>query len=361
MSIRTKRKIRVLIVAAAAPIIGGQTVQAQRLLKSLVRNEKIDATLQPINPVFFPRLQRVKFLRTFLTWPRYVYDLFQQIPHHDVIHIFSASYLSFVIAPSPAMVVARLFGKPSILNYHSGEADEHLTRWRRSVYPTIRRFDRIVVPSEYLVQVFLKHGFHAEAIPNYAETESFEFRLRDPLRPVFISNRNFETHYNVESTLKAFRIIQAREPAARLIVVGDGPERGKLHRIAADLRLANVEFRGPVPPSAMPLAYQEADIFLNSSTIDNMPLSLLESFAAGLPIVSSDAGGIPFIVEHERTGLLVNVNDEEALAKQALRLLENQGLANRLVTAGRQELAKYSYEKVVDKWVHLYRSMAKPE
>src|SRR6185295_19798194 len=96
---------------------------------------------------------------------------------YDVVHIFSASYFSFVLAQTPAILISKLFGKKILLNYHSGEAEDHLTRWR-SALPTIRLVDEVAVPSAYLVRVFAKFGIQARAINNLIELENFIFRER---------------------------------------------------------------------------------------------------------------------------------------------------------------------------------------
>src|SRR5204862_2277503 len=105
----------------------------------------------PVLPGVLRYLQRVKYLRTIVTAIRYLASLARQLRHQDVVHIFSASYWSFILAPSPAVLIARAYGKRVILNYHSGEAMDHLTHWPRTTMPILRRADHIVVPSGYLV------------------------------------------------------------------------------------------------------------------------------------------------------------------------------------------------------------------
>src|SRR6185369_6691504 len=141
-----------------------------------------------------------------------------------------------------------------------------------------------------------------------------------PLRPIFLSNRNLYPLYNVACTLRAFARIQQSFPEARLIVAGGGRQRPDLESLASELKLQNVEFRGLVSPGKMSELYDEADIYLNSSNIDNMPGSIIESFVCGLPVVSTNAGGIRCIITHGRTGLLVPKNDYEAMASWAIRL-----------------------------------------
>lgn len=351
-----KRPIKVLIVAPALPMVGGQAVQALRLLDKFREESELQVDLQPVNPVFLPVLQKIKYVRTVVTTAKYLFDLLVKIPRYDVIHIFSASYFSFLLAPTPAVLIAKLFGKKTILNYRSGEAEDHLSRWKTAV-PLIRLFDRTIVPSGYLVDVFAKFGLNAEPIANFINPENFTRRERDPLKPVFLSNRNFEELYNVDCVLRAFGVIQREYPNARLIVAGDGLEKARIHQLARKLNLENVEFLGSVRQGEMAPLYARADIYLNGSSIDNMPNSIIEAFAAGTPVVSTNAGGIPYFVTDGKTGLLVEVDDHEALAEKAVELLEHPDLAKRIISEASAQSTKYTWEKVKEKWLALYRDL----
>jgi glycosyltransferase involved in cell wall biosynthesis len=348
---------RVLLVAPSLRFLGGQAIQAQRLRDHLRQQPWVSVDLLPVDPVLpapLNRLQRIKYVRTVVTTLAYVASLFRTVPRYDVIHAFSASYWSFLLAPAPAVLVARLFGKRAIVNYRSGEADDHLTRWGWHAIPLLR-LSKIVVPSGYLVAVFRKFGLSATSIPNFLDLDSLPYRRRTNVRPKFLSNRNFEAHYNVASILRAFAVIQASVPEATLDVVGDGPERERLHALAAELQLQHVTFVGPVPPKDMRQRYDAADIYLNAPVIDNMPGSILEAFACGLPVVTSDAGGIPYIVRNEENGLLTSANDHLALAKGALRLLADQALALSLTDNARREAeTTYTWELVREGWRHVY-------
>src|SRR6266851_6087328 len=232
---RETTKLRVLIVAPSLDILGGQAVQAARLLDRLRQEPGLEVGFLAVNPRLpgvLRKLQAVKYVRTVVTSIAYIASLFSRVWKYDVIHIFSASYFSFVLAPTPALLIGKLFGKKLLLNYHSGEAEDHLQRWRRSAIPTIRIADELIVPSPYLVRAFAKVGLRAKAIFNLIETDRFPFRERPRLRPVFLSNRNFERHYGVDRVLRAFATIQKRIPEARLIIAGDGPERTSLERLA---------------------------------------------------------------------------------------------------------------------------------
>jgi glycosyltransferase involved in cell wall biosynthesis len=352
--------LRVLIVAPSIDILGGQAVQAARLLEGLAEEPSLEVGFLPINPRLpgpFRQLQRIKYVRTFVTTLQYAVSLLKHVRKYDLVHIFSAAYFSFVLAPTPAMLVSKLYGKKIVLNYHSGEAEDHLTRWRRTAIPTLKLADAIAVQSDYLVSVFARFNVEARAISNHLETERFRFRERKPLRPIFLANRNLEPHYNVGCVLRAFAKIQGRMPEAQLIVVGDGSQRAELELLARSLDLRQTEFRGRIPPEEMRDVYDEADIYLNASNIDSMPISILEAFASGLAVVTTCAGGIPFIVTHERTGLMVERDDDEALALAALRLLEDEALASSLTGNAFSECEKYSWPAVRDAWLGLYREV----
>jgi glycosyltransferase involved in cell wall biosynthesis len=353
----TLKPVRVVIVAPSLDILGGQAVQAARLLERLRQEPGVEVDFLPVNPRLpgvLRKLQAIKYVRTAVTSIAYLASLFNRLRKYDVVHIFSASYLSFLLAPTPAILVARLYGKAILLNYHSGEAEDHLQRWRRSAIPTLRLADELIVPSPYLVRIFAKFGIQAKPIYNLIETDRFRFRERLPLRPVFLSNRNFEKHYGVDCVLRAFAVIQDRIPQAQLIIAGDGPERASLEPLARDLKLQNTEFVGRVGHEKVVELYDAADIFLNGSLIDNQPLSLLEAFACGLPVVTTDAGGIPDMVAAERTGLLVPMGAHEELAAGAFRLLDDSKFAQALIQQAREECRKYRWEALRDEWLDLY-------
>jgi len=353
---------RVLLVGPSLDILGGQAVQLARLLEHFRASAGIEVDFLPVNPRLpapFRPLQRIKYVRTVATSITYLISLLRRARRYDVVHAFSASYYSYMLAPLPALMVAKLYRRRTVLNYRSGEADDHLANWRRSAAPTMRRFaDVIVVPSGYLVDVFGRHGLAARSIFNFVDLGMLPYRERDELRPVFLSNRNFEPLYNVRCTLDAFAIVQNAVPEARLILVGDGSQRPMLERHARDLQLRNVTFLGRVPPQRMGALYDEADIYLNSPDIDNMPGSIIEAYAVGLPVVTTDAGGIPYIVRHEETGLMVSRGDAPAMAAAALRLLHEPGLARRLSAQARAICERqYIWPAVEAEWLELYDTL----
>ena len=361
LSSNVKNQLRVLIAAPSLDILGGQSRQAVRLIEGLKRDTDLEIGFLPHNPRLpgvLRALQKVKYLRTVVTTAAYVMLLVWKVRKYDIVHVFSASYYSYSLSAAPALFIARLFGKKSILNYRSGEAEDHLATWKSAI-PTIRWADEIVVPSGYLVDVFAQHGLHARAIYNIVELDRFSFRERSPLRPRFLTSRLLEPLYNVPCVLRAFAIIQEYHPEATLTVAADGFLRADLERLARDLKLRNCEFIGFVRFEDMPALYDSADIYLSATNIDNMPSSITESMACGLNVVTTDGGGaIPYIMTHEVTGLIVNRDDHEALAREARRLLEDRELALRLARNAHESSKKFTWPYIRHEWLDLYRELA---
>ena len=359
----SRRRARILIVAPSVDILGGQAVQAARLVSRLQSEAVFDIGFLPINPRlpgFLRLLQTIKYVRTVVTSLLYVGTLCAQVKKYDVIHIFSASYFSFVLAQTPAILIGKLFRKRVLLNYHSGEAADHFKRWPSAI-STIRLADKLVVPSEYLVKVFADFGLRAQAINNLIELEDFRFRERTQLRPRFLTNRNLETHYGVDCVLRAFAKIQTTHPDASLTVAGTGSQLASLQALAEELGLQNTAFVGRVEPETIYAQYDDADVYLNGSRIDNQPLSILEAFACGIAVVTSDAGGIPDMVADGTTGFVVRVDDHERLAAKALRVLERPADILRITRRALDECQKYRWQSVGEQWNKLYKSLTEPQ
>jgi glycosyltransferase involved in cell wall biosynthesis len=346
------------VVAPSLGILGGQAVQADRLLRCWQGDPDVHASLLPVNPEApgpLRVLQRVKYVRTATTQLVYLPSLVRRLRDADVVHVFSASYFSFLLAPWPAVQVARLLGKPVLLNYHSGEAPDHLAR-SAVARRTLATADVNVVQSSFLQDVFAGFGIRSRIIPNVVDLHRFRFRERLPLRPHLVSTRNLEPHYNVACTLRAFQVVQQRHPDATLTLVGSGSEETRLRALAGELRLDGVTFAGRMPPDEIWRAYADADIYVQTPNIDNMPISVLEAYASGLPVVTTAAGGVPAMLTDGETGLLAPIDDHAAIAAGLLRLLDDPLLVARLTTQARAQCESYTWPAVRGLWVEAYRS-----
>jgi glycosyltransferase involved in cell wall biosynthesis len=354
-----RAKLAVAIVAPSLRYVGGQAVQADLLMRLWRNDPEVEVTFIAVDPAL-PRglgwAERVPGLRTILREPIYFWHLWRGLKDVDVAHIFSASYWSFLLAPAPAWWFAKLRGKKTIINYRSGEARDHLRRFRSGKF-VLARVDRIVAPSGYLVDVFREFGLRAVVVPNLVDLSQFQYRERKPLRPHLVCTRGFQEYYSVDVVVKAFAEVKKQYPDARLALVGGGPLENEIRRLVADLKLSGVDFTGVASRSNIGKYYDDADIFINASWLDNMPVSVIEAFGCGTPVVTTSPESMPYLVEDERTGLLSAVGDEKALAANVIRLLREPELAARLAQNAYEESRKYTWAVVRGQWVDVYRDV----
>lgn len=353
------RRLRVCVVAPSLRYVGGQSVQADLLLRHWQNDPDIDISFLAVDPPLPQALgwaERIPGLRTILREPIYFWHLWRGLKDVDIAHIFSASYWSFLLAPAPAWLFSKIRGSKTLINYHSGEARDHLQRFRSAMF-VLSRVDKIVVPSGYLVDVFREFGLSASPVPNIVDLSQFRYRERTPLRPHLVCTRGFSTYYSVDVVVRAFAEVKKEYPEAQLDLVGNGPLEGDIRKLVADLHLTGVNFTGVASRQEIGNYYEQADIFINASWLDNMPLSVIEAFAAGTPVVTTSPECMPYLVEHERTGLLSPVGDEKALAANVIRLLGDPALAARLAQNARHESRNYTWEAVREQWLNTYRGL----
>ncbi len=354
----TLARPKIALIAPSGRTFGGQALHASTLAEQL-RAEGYDVQLIPIDPAFPRRLKwlrRLPYVRTVVNQCLYLPGLIR-LRRSDIVHASSASYWSFLLAPLPALLSGRMLRKPIVLNYHSGEAEDHLAHWGRLIHPWLKLVDEIVVPSEYLRRVFAAYGYRARVIHNTIDTERFRYRVRAPLRPRFLSIRNFEWYYGVEQTILAFALLRTRYPDATLSIVGAGSQETDLKRLSRSLGMSGIRFLGAIEPAEMPSVHDSADIFLNSSLIDNQPLSILEAVASGLPIVSTGVGDIANMLEDGVSGTIVPERDPAAMAAAAALLLEQPDRARLMASHAYEGLDRYSWSRVRSQWLTLYDDM----
>jgi len=336
--------------------LGGQEVQLDSLARCWAEDASVTILLVPNNPQLPPALawaEHIPCLRTLLRSPLYLKSVWRASKQADIVHTFSASHSSFLVAPLPACLVGHWLRKKTLVHYHSCRAAEHLrdsalARW------ILRRVGAIVVPSGYLADAFRRFGLHATVIQNVVDLTQFSYRPRVPLRPLLLCTRNFDNYCGVDDVVRAFRQIKSETAAARLCLVGEGKEEKSIRQLAGQLLLKDVEFAGAIPRTRIAELYAKADIFINASRADNMPVSILEAFASGMPVASSAAGGIPHMLTHEVTGLLSPVGDPEGLANNVLRLLRNPTLARELACHAHETAKRCSWTAVRTLWLDFY-------
>ncbi len=353
----TLRGLRMLLVGPVPPPAGGMATQT-RQLGELLGAQGVVVEPLATNAAYRPQwVARVPMLRALFRLLPYLWALWRGCGRNEVLHLMANSGWSWHLFAFPAIVVARLRGTPVVVNYRGGEAAGFLARHAGIVGWALRRCQRLVVPSGFLRQVFAQHGLVAEIVPNIIDTKRFHPDTAAPgaERCELIVARNLEPLYDNATALRAFALVLQAHPQARLTIAGTGPEAGSLRALAQQLGLGEaVCFAGRLERDEMALRLRHCGIALNPSRVDNMPNSVLEALASGVPVVSTAVGGVPFIVQDGITALLVPPGDPEAMAAAVSRLLCDPALARRLAANGLREVQRYTWEQVAPMWAAVY-------
>jgi glycosyltransferase involved in cell wall biosynthesis len=267
---------------------------------------------------------------------------------------------AFVWAEAVCWTLGRL-GKPLILTLHGGGLPEFANKWPRRVSRLLASATMVTAPSGYLKERMATHRPDIIVIPNAIELSRYPFRERNPAYPNLIWLRAFHEIYNPLMAVKVLSVLVPKYPGLRLTMVGPDKGDGSFQRSKAQavaLGLAqHISFRGMVAKSDVPKALSEADIFLNTTNIDNTPVSVVEGMACGLAVVTTRVGGTPFLITHEHDGLLVSPGDADGMATAVARLLEDRDLAGRCSRNGREKVKAWDWPCVLGEWDKLMRSV----
>jgi glycosyltransferase involved in cell wall biosynthesis len=250
-----------------------------------------------------------------------------------------------------------------VVNYRGGEAQTFLERSGAFVLKTLGNANALAVPSGFLQQVFARHGLHSDIVPNIVDIERFRPGAdAQELTPHLVIARSLEPIYDIGTALRAFALVRGEWPQAKLTIAGSGPELAKLSSLARELGISDaVNFCGRLTREQMAELYRGASVFVNPSLVDNMPNSVLEAMASGVPVVTTDAGGVPFIVRQGVTGLMVPAGDPAAMAAALRRVLSDRGCAYRLREAALTEVQRYTWPRIKGQWTKLYGAvLARP-
>jgi len=340
--------------------MANQTRQLVRLLEAEGIAVSVIRTNAPYRPAWIGSLRGVRSVFRLIP---YMAELFAAAGHVDVVHVMANSGWAWHLFAAPAVWMARLRGTPVVVNYRGGLAAEFLDRRPRAVRRTLQVAGCLVVPSRFLQEVFASHGMAASIIPNVVDVETFRpascRRSVSPDALHIVVARNLEHLYGNDTAIRAFAILRRDFPRARLSIAGGGPDLGSLRNLAGELGVEEcVRFTGFLDTEQMVALYQQADVVLNPSRADNTPNSILEAVACGVPVVSTDVGGVPYLVEHARTAWLVPAGAPGLLVEGIVSLIRDEGLRARLVENGLRLARDCSWPVVGHQWIGLYRQLA---
>lgn len=253
--------------------------------------------------------------------------------------------------------IARIRNINYIPILHGGDLPNRLKNNPKLAEAVFKNAYQNVAPSNYLKSVFEKHEFqNVIYIPNTIEIEKYNFKLREKAEPKLLWVRAFAFIYNPTMAIKVLNKLKEKYPNASLTMVGpdkDGSMK-TTKKLAEELNVA-INFTGKLSKEDWWKLSQDYDIFINTTHFDNTPVSVMEAMALGLPVVSTNVGGIPYLVENENTALLVNDNDVEMMVSQIERLLQDEVLVKNLSLNGRQLAETWDWKKVKVLWHNLLK------
>lgn len=345
----------IALVGPLPPPSGGmanQTLQLARLLQESGVTVKIVRVNPPYRPACVGHLRGIR--AGFRIMP-YLWQLWSAAGHADLMHVMANSGLAWHLFAAPAIWIASLRRIPVIVNYRGGEAERFLERQIAWVKFTLRRAHSVAVPSLFLEGVFSRFGVKTEIVPNIIDLARFHPSAMRISTHHIVVTRNLEDIYDIPTALRAFVDIRRIHPDARLTIAGSGPRLIDLQALADALGISGaVRFTGRLDNEQIAELCRDADLLLNPSTADNMPISLIEAMASGVPIVSTDVGGIPYLVTDPGTALLVSPKDPAAMAAAALRIFDDPELAASLRQTGLHCAAKFTWVQVKPRLFALY-------
>ncbi|MFN0212928.1 MAG: glycosyltransferase family 4 protein [Saprospiraceae bacterium] len=273
----------------------------------------------------------------------------------DLVIIAVYSTLNFYYAWVMALL-CRILGTPYIAYLHGGNLPARLQHSPRMSSAIFNHSLANVAPSGYLNAAFEQNGYQARLIPNFIKLEDYPFKERIQFRPRFLWVRSFEQTYHPEMTIRVFAEIQKKHPEAVLCMVGpdnDGSLK-KCQQLARELSIQKrVSFMGRLPKEAWVALATDYDIFISTTHFDNTPISVIEAMALGLPVVSTNVGGIPYLLTQLQTGLLSPDNDIPSMVENIQNLLASSDLAHTISRNARLKAESFDWKIVEEQWLNL--------
>ncbi|MET0319199.1 MAG: glycosyltransferase [Duganella sp.] len=352
--------LRIALVGPLAPPAGGIANQTAQLA-ALLRAAGAHVDMVQVNTPHPRWVAGLRGLRAAVRLPGYGWRLWRAAGRAQLLHVMAHSGWAWHLFAAPAIWIGRWRGAGVVVNYRGGEAQAFLQRRAALVCWTLRRAHALIVPSAFLADLFQLHGVMARIVPNVVDLARFHPApvARRPGAHILVA-RHLEALYDNASAVRALALVQQTLPHACLTLCGVGPERARLESLARALGVHDaVRFSGKTGHAQMAALYRQADVMLNPSLADNMPNSVLEAWASGVPVVSTRVGGIPYLLHHGQDGWLVAPGDCAAMAHAMVTLLTDREAAARLAARGLVQAQRHTWERVAPLLLAQYRRVLK--
>ncbi|OQX90444.1 MAG: hypothetical protein B6D57_03115 [Candidatus Coatesbacteria bacterium 4484_99] len=319
--------MRILLVTSLPPPRAGMSLQGQYIL-NILRDLGHKVRVFKINHRYIVKALLAIFY--FLILP--LYALFT-----DKVLIVSTVYGSFYFFTIPTLIYSKITGKPSILFFKGGKVTVTLKKIPFSKY-AFKLADRIFVPGRFLHDVFMKYDIETHILPDIIDTSYLKTNSDFTKGKYFLITRSLEKIYGIDIAIKAFHKAKPVLKDIKLVITGDGPERKKIKYLIERLKLNNyIILKGECSASEIGNLLSNALALVNASFYDNFPNSILEAFYAKVPVISSDAGGIPYIIKHQRNGILTRTGDINDMSEKMVFLVKNTEPIKNLIEQAHQD------------------------
>lgn len=276
--------------------------------------------------------------------------------HYAVAQVDVFSGHAFLWAEIVSWVLHRI-DKPFVLTLHGGNLPSFAQHRPRRTRRLLESATIVTTPSRYLWEQMIIYRPDLRVVPNPLDLSLYPFRVRSRPRTKLIWLRAFHSIYNPSLAIKVLANLLPDFPDIQLTMVGPDKHDGSMKQVqqlADDLGVSNyLRIVGPVPKLDVPLWLDKGDIFLNTTNIDNTPISVMEAMACGLCVVSTNVGGIPYLLTHEQDALLVPPADALAMSEAIKRLLNDSNLSERLSWAGHQTVSQMDWAIILPQWESL--------
>ncbi|WP_282043193.1 glycosyltransferase family 4 protein [Winogradskyella flava] len=259
-------------------------------------------------------------------------------------------YYAFIISQ-----VCRVFRLDYIPILHGGNLEKRLKNSRYLSHLIFSYAHKLVTPSLFLEEMFNNYGYdNILYIPNNLLIENYEFKDRDITDIELLWVRSFASIYNPVLAIMVMERLHEKGLEARLTMIG--PEKDgslAMTKTLAKEKHLNVNFTGKLSKKEWVEISKKHNIFINTTNFDNLPVSVIEAMALGLPVVSTNVGGLPYLINHNEEGLLVPPNNVDAMVSAIMRLKEDNNLRKKIAINARNKSEQFDWEVVKPLWQSL--------
>lgn len=281
-----------------------------------------------------------------------LFNVYKYRKEIDYVLIDTFSTLAFYFSFLNAML-ARKLKISYVLILHGGNLPNRLKKSPRMSRRLFSNSFKNIAPSHYLKYEFEKSGYEVDYIPNTIDIKKYKYKKRNSISPKILYVRALAKIYNPQLLLKAFHKILEIYPDAELCMVG--PDRDNIKEELEDFIVSygmteQVKLTGALTRKQWHKLSERYDLFINPTTIDNTPVSLIEVAALGLPIITTNVGGIPYLFDETEVTFFLSNNVTE-LIKKIENAISNQDKIKLQADNARRKVEQFDWKIVEQKWI----------